>query len=296
MLVVQRSWRDAILASSPGPKTKAISLALGAVLLWSTWPTLATWARPAPPFLIMSMGAAVGFGISLAKTSATAGVKAFFGRSLGTTLFVALALLMNNVLYLFAMPLIGPAEANVVSYLWPILLVLILSALHGKTLTRGQWIGILAAFSGAAIAIGPTFGHGFNPLGIGFALGSGLTFAVYAAIRSFAKDERDVVGPSMGIVAVICMGLHVAFEASTTLSTEQLLAIAAIGIAPLTLSNALWDRATRTGQAATISSLAYLTPLFGILILAVAGVASLTWATFLGAILIVLGALKASRH
>ncbi|MFS9599114.1 hypothetical protein, partial [Klebsiella variicola] len=51
------------LASS-GPQARAAGLALGSVLLWATWPTLATVANPAPPFLIFGLAAAVGFVVS----------------------------------------------------------------------------------------------------------------------------------------------------------------------------------------------------------------------------------------
>jgi len=60
------------------------------------------------------------------------------------------------------------------------------------------------------------------------------------------------------------MVLHFAFEEPTALTVAQCFAIAAIGIAPLTLSNALWDRASRSGHTAAISGIAYLTPLVGL--------------------------------
>ena len=194
-----------------------------------------------------------------------------------------------------AMPRIGPAEANVVAYLWPILLVLIASRMDRSRITRGQWLGIGVAFAGASLAIGPSFTRGFDPLGVLLAFASGLTFAAYAAIRSRGTEGRDVIGPSMGLMAVLAMGMHLAFETTPRLAWPQLLAIAAIGVAPLTLSNALWDLASRTGQLATISGLAYLTPLVGLLLLALFGAADVSWVTAAGAGLIVAGALAASR-
>lgn len=156
-------------------------------------------------------------------------------------------LLANNVLYLMAMARIGPAEANVISYLWPILLVLIASRTNRSRLNRGQWLGLGAAFVGAALAIGPTFAHGFDLLGVGLAFASGLIFAVYAAVRSRGQEQHDVIGPSMGFMAVLAMGLHLAFEITPHLDGSQLLVIAAIGVAPLTLSNVLWDLAQSDG-------------------------------------------------
>lgn len=55
MIVALRSWRDIAAIPPLGPKARAVSLTLGAVLLWATWPTLATWAQPAPPFLVLGL-------------------------------------------------------------------------------------------------------------------------------------------------------------------------------------------------------------------------------------------------
>ncbi|TIW86812.1 MAG: hypothetical protein E5V52_05460 [Mesorhizobium sp.] len=177
-----------------------------------------------------------------------------------TVLLVSVGLLVNNVLYLFAMPRIGPAEANVVAYLWPVMLVLIMARKRRERL-------------------GPS---------------SGLTFAIYAAVRSDGREAEDVIGPSMGILAVLALALHFGFEAPISLSPSQLLAIAAIGIVPLTLSNALWDRATRTGHTALISAIAYATPLAALSLLALLGVGDVSYWVAAGAVLIVIGALGAS--
>jgi len=295
LILAFQFWRGLTSIRPLGPKARAAALALGAVLLWATWPTLATWAQPAPPFLILALGSVAGFAVSLARATATGQGRGWIRTPPRTLLLVAGGLLTNNVLYLKAMPRIGPAEANVISYLWPILLVLIASRLDGSRLTRKQWLGIGAAFAGATLAIGPTFARGFDPVGVLLAFSSGLTFAVYAAIRSRGQEQHDVIGPSMGLMAILALGLHLAFETTPQLAWPQLLAIAAIGVAPLTLSNVLWDLASRTGHLAMVSGLAYLTPLVGLLLLALLGAAAVSWTTAAGAVLIVAGALAASR-
>jgi drug/metabolite transporter (DMT)-like permease len=123
---------------------------------------------------------------------------------------------------------------------------------------------------------------------------SGLTFAIYAAVRSEGREAEDVIGPSMGLLAVLALALHFGFETPAGLSTSQLLAIAAIGIVPLTLSNALWDRAARTGHTALISAIAYATPLAALSLLALFGVGHVSYGVAAGALLIVVGAPGAS--
>lgn len=277
-----------------GPQTRAAGLALGAVLLWATWPTLATIANPAPPFLMFGLAAAVGFVVSLGLSAAQGKAADFLSTPPRTLVVVTVGLLANNILYLLAIRRIGPAEANVISYLWPVLLVAIVARLRKERLARAQLAGIATAFVGAAFAIGPAFEAGFDETGILLAFFSGLAFAIYAVIRSYGTETHDVVGPSMGLLAVMALGFHWAFEEWANLSAAQWLAITGIGIAPLTLSNALWDRAVRTGYTAMISGIAYLTPLASLVLLAFFGVGTVSVGIAAGGLLVVTGALAAS--
>ncbi|RWD74238.1 MAG: hypothetical protein EOS37_03195 [Mesorhizobium sp.] len=275
-----------------GPRAKAAALAVGAVLFWATWPTLATLASPAPPFLVFGLAAAVGFVAALFMAFMRGRTASFVATPFRTVLLVSVGL--NNVLYLFAMPRIGPAEANVVAYLWPVMLVLIMAWKRRERLGPSRLGSIVLGFVGAVVAIGPSFALGFDLFGVFLAFLSGLTFAIYAAVRSDGREAEDVIGPSMGLLAVLALALHFGFEAPISLSPSQLLAIAAIGIVPLTLSNALWDRATRTGHAALISAIAYATPLAALSLLALLGVGDVSYGVAAGAVLIVIGALGAS--
>jgi drug/metabolite transporter (DMT)-like permease len=277
-----------------GPQARAVSLALGAVLLWATWPTLATVASPAPPFLTFGLAAGVGFVVSLALSVLQGKSARFFSTSPVTLVTVTVGLLTNNILYLLAMPRIGPAEANVIAYLWPVLLVAIMATLRKEQLGSVRMMGIALGFLGAAFAIAPTFEHGFDPTGALLAFLSGVTFAVYAVIRSYGRESHDVIGPSMGLLAVLALSLHAAFEAPASLAPTQWFAIVGIGVAPLTLSNALWDRAIRTGYTAMISGIAYLTPLAALLLLAFFGAGTVSTGAAAGAVLVVTGALVAS--
>lgn len=277
-----------------GPRAKAAAFAASAVLFWATWPTLATLAYPSPPFLVFGLAATVGFVLSLSVALIRGRTASFIATPPRTMLLVSVALLTNNVLYLLAMRRIGPAEANVIAYLWPVLLVLITARWQRERLDPLRLGGIALGFVGATLAIGPTFALGFDLYGVVLAFLSGLTFAIYAAIRTHGRESGDVIGPSMGLLAFLALGLHLIFEVRADLSWSQLSAIAAIGIVPLTLSNALWDRASRTGQTALISSIAYATPLAALALLAIFGVVAVSSGAATGALLVVFGALAAS--
>ena len=72
-------------------------------------------------------------------------------------------------------------------------------------------------------------------------------------------------------------------------------AMVAIGLGPFTMSNVLWDRATRKGSAAAIASFAFLTPLVAITLLCALGLASISAPIIAGAGLAIAGAVLTSR-
>ncbi len=110
-------WRGVIpRALAGGPCARTYSLVAGAVVLWASWPALATIAHPAPPYLVLGLSAFVGFALSYLMAWRQKQPAAFFAVRKRTLVFVAIGLMGNNAFYLAAISRIGPAEANVVHY------------------------------------------------------------------------------------------------------------------------------------------------------------------------------------
>lgn len=284
--------RAMIRGSSGG---KAYVLVGGAIVLWASWPALATLVAPAPPFLVLGLSAFVGFVVSYVFAASQKQTATFFAIRKRTLLFVSVCLMGNNAFYLAAISRIGPAEANVVHYLWPVFLVALASLVHRRSPSVSQAIGIGAGFCGVAVALSPQMGQGLDPVGVLLGVCGALTFAVYSVVRSLAKVENNVVGPSLLLASVIALVFHFALEPFYWPTANQWMVIMLMGIGPFTLANIFWDKATRTGSAATISSLAFLTPLVAISLLSVFGLGSVTIATIIGASLAITGAFLSSR-
>ncbi|MCR9086897.1 MAG: DMT family transporter [Rhodobacteraceae bacterium] len=277
-------------AFSGGPNARTYALVGGAVVLWASWPALATVAHPAPPFLVLGLSALVGFLASYVNAVRTRSAQTFFSVPVGTMVFVAIGLMGNNAFYLTAISRIGPAEANVVHYLWPVLLVALASLVHRRSPSLVQTVGIAMGFCGVAVALSPQMGGGLDLFGVLLGACGALTFAVYSVGRSLAKVETNVVGPSLALAGIGALVAHVVLEPLHWPTNAQWAAIVLMGIGPFTLANVFWDKATREGSAATISSLAFLTPLVAISLLAVFGLGVVTTATILGASLTIMGA------
>lgn len=290
------SWLARVAtALTGGPRGRTCALVGGAIVLWASWPALATMAHPAPPFLVLGLSALIGFAVSWLIALRHGQASTFMAIPGRTILFVAVGLMGNNAFYLAAISRIGPAEANVVHYLWPVFLVALASMVHRRTPSLVQTIGITAGFCGVALALSPQMGHGLDIVGVLLGMCGALTFAIYSVGRSLARTETNVVGPSLGLAGVVALIAHVILEPSFMPSAGQWTAIALMGIGPFTLANIFWDKATRAGPAATISSLAFLTPLVAISLLALFGLGTVTLAALGGAVLAIAGAYLSSR-
>ena len=278
-----------------GPRAKTFALVGGAVVLWASWPALATIVYPAPPLLVLGASALIGFLFSLLLAAKQNTLATFATVPIRTLVFVAIGLMGNNAFYLAAIARIGPAEANVVHYLWPVFLVGMASVLHQRLPTLLQTIGIACGFIGVAVALSPQMGGGLDLVGVLLGACGALTFAIYSVGRSFAKVETNVVGPSLGLASIAALAAHFILEPAYWPTNSQWIAIVLMGIGPFTVANIFWDRATRAGPTATISSLAFLTPLVAMMLLAIFGLGVVTVATVVGALFAITGAVLSSR-
>ncbi|WP_298815833.1 DMT family transporter [uncultured Roseibium sp.] len=280
--------------TSGGPKAKTMGLVAGAVVLWASWPALATAVGPAPPFLTLGASALIGFLFSLSLAARKGASRIFLSLPLRTMVFVSLGLMGNNAFYIAAIARIGPAEANVVHYLWPVFLVLLASMLHRRLPSLFQALGIACGFLGVAVALYPQMAGNLDGVGVLLGVCGAMTFAVYSVGRSIARVETNVVGPSLGLAGLAALCAHFILEPAYWPSTPEWLAIIFMGIGPFTVANMLWDKATRSGSAAAISSFAFLTPLVAMGLLATFGLGNVTLNTIVGALLAIAGALLSS--
>ena len=243
---------------------KAHLLALGAIALWATLASLGVALVHVPPFLLTGLALIIGSVPSwpLARqwrvpaSTLALGVYGLFGFHF--LLFVALR---------HAPPL----EANLVNYLWPLLIVVLAPVfLPGLVLRPVHVIAALVGFVGAALAIvgGRGLAGGFAS-GYVAAAGSAFIWASYSLLTRrvghFPTAAVGLFGLLSGALALVC---HVALEPATSLSARDLVLIALTGLGPLGAAFFLWDAALKRGDPRRIGVLSYLTPLASTVLLA----------------------------
>ena len=269
----------------------ATLLALGAIALWATLASLGVALADVPPFLLTGLALVIG--------SMPAWPLARHWKVPPRTLALGIYGLFGYHFLLFIALRLAPAvEANLVNYLWPLLIVVLAPLfLPGLHLRPAHVLAALAGFSGAAIAIlggGSVTGAwswGYLP-----ALGAAFIWASYSLgtrrVPAFPTAAIGLFGLVSGLLSLAC---HVLLEPRTPLSLRDGALIAAMGLGPLGAAFFLWDKALKTGDARHIGILSYLTPLASTTLLVLVTGRPLTAGIAAAAALIIGAALVGTR-
>ena len=273
---------------------------VAAIVLWSSLALLTVATGPLPPFQVL----AIGFGIAgLCGTALTAargrvGWREWRVPPAALALTVA-GLFGYHALYFFSLKRAPAVEANLINYLWPLLIVLFSALLPGVRLRAGNVVGALLGFAAAALLIAggasATAGQGALP-GYAAALLAAVTWAGYSVLnRRFADMPGSAVVPACLVVALLGALAHLAFEHTVLPSVPQWIALAVMGLGPVGIAFRLWDRGTRHGDLALLGSLSYLAPLLSTALLIAAGRTQTRWTQAVAVVLLTVGAWLSMR-
>jgi len=283
-----RSWREL------SPRTWTC-VGLIAIPLWATWPALALRALTMPAFECLTIAFAFGW-LTLARLAKAADraeemcapSARHWAIAWAPASACALGLTGSNAFHIFATHYIPAAEANLISYLWPVEIIALGAVLKLFRLRLRHVIGLCLGFAGAIVLMG---GGGFSLsfTGIGLALLSGISWAAYCVFRLIWKDPpARVLQRGCAISTLLCVALHFVLEPTVIPDLGALAASAAVGIVPLAVGNLMWDEGFRRGDSQLLAVMAYATPLCSALLLIALGLEALTRGLLVGAVLIVL--------
>lgn len=268
--------------------------ALGAILLWATLAALGVSLQHLPPFLLTGLALVIG--------SLPAWPLVRQWRVPAMTLLLGIYGLFGFHFLLFiALRLAPPVEANLVNYLWPLLMVVLAPVFLRQV--KLKWAHIAAAlvgFAGAAIAIvgGAGAGSASASWSWGYlpAIGSAFIWASYSLgtrrVPAFPTAAIGLFGLLSGLLSLLC---HLLLESPVSLSTRDWTLVAAMGLGPLGAAFFLWDRALKQGDPRHIGILSYLTPLLSTALLLVVSGREFSAAIAVAAVMIVGAAVLGTR-
>ena len=269
-----------------------ILAALGAILLWGSLAALGASLAHLPPFLLTGVALAIGCLPGLVRIRAW--------KVPASTLALGVSGLFGFHFLLFvALRLAPPVEANLVNYLWPLLIVLLTPVmLSGWRLERRHVAAAATGLAGAAIAIGasPSPIDGRAAAGYALAAGSASTWAVYSlAVRRVAPFSSWAVGGFAAASGALALACHALFEPPAAIGAGDWARLAALGFGPMGAAFYLWDYAMKRGDPRVIGTLAYATPVLSTALLALATGRAWSWTLGLATLLVAGAAVIALR-
>jgi drug/metabolite transporter (DMT)-like permease len=279
---------------------RATLIGFSAVLLWAALAYFTVGSAPVPPLLLNAICFAIGGTLGLIWTAASGELAVLKAVRLRVYLFGILGLFGYHALYFSALRMAPAAEAGLIAYLWPLLIVLLSSLLPGERLRAGHAIGALLGFAGAAIII---LGKGAAGFAADYLPGYGLALCCALTWSAYSVGSRFIGAAPTSSVAVFCIGasllsgaLHLALE-ETVWPTSALGwgSVIALGLGPVGIAFYTWDIGVKHGEIQLLGTSAYAAPLLSTLLLVVTGTAAPSWGLAAAAVLITVGAVLAAR-
>ena len=281
------------------PRTATL-IGLTAILMWSLLSVMTVATGRIPAFQLAAMtfaiGAAVAFASFIWRPAAFYALKQ---PPLAWIVGVG-GLFGYHALYFLALRFAPPAEAGLLNYLWPLLIVLFSAFLPGERLAAHHIIGAVLGLAGTVLLFAGNSGGGVAPgqiPGLAAAFVAAFVWAAYSVMsRKLKAVPTDAVAGFCLATAVLAALVHGMVE--TTLwpeTTLQWLAIVALGVGPVGAAFFAWDIGMKRGDIRVLGAASYATPLLSTTFLILAGFAKPSAAIAIAAVLIAGGGLIAAK-
>jgi drug/metabolite transporter (DMT)-like permease len=281
------------------PRTATL-IGLSAIVMWSLLAVLTVATGKIPAFQLAAMtfaiGAVVAFASFLFRPAAFGALK----QPLVAWVVGVGGLFGYHALYFLALRFAPPAEAGLLNYLWPLLIVLFSSLLPGERLLPHHIIGALLGLAGTVLLLMGGGGSGFEAgqlPGLAAAFIAAFVWASYSVMsRRLKAVPTDAVAGFCLATAVLAAIVHVLVEKTVWPETPgQWLAIIALGVGPVGAAFFTWDIGMKRGDIRVLGAASYATPLLSTAFLILAGFAKPTATIAIAAILIAGGGLIAAK-
>jgi len=272
-------------------RSKAVLLALCAMLLWSTLAFLSVQLSHVPPFLLIGLALIIGSLCGVRRISQW--------RVPAKVLLLGVYGLFGCHFCLFmALRLAPPVEANLINYLWPLLIVILSPLILPGYSLRARHIGAaVMGLTGAALIVTGgrlSFDSRYLP---GYLLAALAAF-IWSSYSLMTKRIKSFPNAAIGLFC-FCSGLlsllmHFLLEQRYAFALRDVPLLALLGLGPMGAAFFFWNAALRDGDPRVIGSIAYLTPLLSTLVLIVSGSGAFTLKSAAAIVLIVGGSVIGS--
>ncbi len=276
----------------------------GAIALWGLLPRWRLMAALFPPLQLSAMALALAAAVAWLGSRAVHSHRRRVATPLAGRdwLLGCAALLGALALYFFALTQGPAAPVTLVTYLWPLIYVVLDHVTAGRRPPQAILLGALLGLLGTALVV--VRQNGFDPAALAAtpwdayaaAIANGLCWAVFSLHlkrRAFSAAGFARLFAGAGLMAA---GLHALLETAVLpASPAAWLAALAIGVGPYGLAFMAWGNGLTRGYASLLGTLSYAVPVLASAVLILAGRTQPDWALAVAAAAVASGAWLASR-
>ena len=276
---------------------RATLTGLSAILMWSLLAVLTVQTGRVPPFQLLAMTFTVGGVLGLGGVMQQGALGALRQPARVWALGVG-GLFGYHALYFTALRLAPPAEAGLLNYFWPLLIVLFSGLLPGERLQVRSVLGALLGLAGTIVLFlgkGVTLALG-HTAGYAAAVCAAFVWAGYSVLsRRFANVPTATVAGFCVVTAILAAVAHMLTETTVwPQDATQWLAVLLLGIGPVGIAFYVWDIGMKRGDIRLLGVASYAAPILSTAFLVLAGFAEASASLALSALLISGGGLIAA--
>lgn len=281
-------------------RVRATLIGLTAVGMWSLLGLFTAGSGAVPPFLLN----AICFTLSGAAAMVWLVVS---GRGLSALRQPPVVWLLGvgglfgfHALYFTALRNAPAVEANLINYLWPLLIVLFSGLLPGERLAWHHLVGVAMGFLGAGLLISSGSGFslsGQHAVGYAAAIASALTWAGYSVLsRRMKQVATEAVAGFCLATGLLSIVAHALFETTVLPSGPfEWSMVVALAALPVGLAFFVWDHGVKQGDIQILGAAAYAAPVLSTLVLVATGYGAMSASGALACALVTGGALLAAK-
>jgi drug/metabolite transporter (DMT)-like permease len=278
----------------------ATLIGLTAIVMWSLLAVMTVATGRIPAFQLAAMTFAIGGMVGLLTWIGRGSAIHNLRQPLLAWVLGIGGLFGYHALYFLALRFAPPAEAGLLNYLWPLLIVLFSSLLPGERLAAHHIVGAMLGLAGTVLlftgngGIGLTYGQ---VPGLAAAFIAAFVWAAYSVMsRRLKSVPTDAVAGFCLATALLAAIVHELIEVTVWPDTPlQWFAVVALGVGPVGAAFYTWDIGMKRGDIRVLGAASYATPLLSTGFLILAGFAKASANIALAAVLIAGGGLIAAK-
>ncbi|GGI86251.1 DMT family transporter [Legionella impletisoli] len=200
----------------------------------------------------------------------------------------------NDLLYIAAFKHAPATHADLINYLWPIIVILFAGFLPNERLCFKHLLAASMGFAGIYILISQN-DHGFDSrylFGYLLALLDAVVWSLYTLMaRHYGKSPVEIIGIYCGIGAISSLLIHVHMESFILPSNLEWSILVMMGMTTQCLAYFFWDFGVKRGNFKLLTILSYGNPILSVFFLILFGMAKFSVELGIACLLVTLGGL-----